>query len=136
PYLRDHQVDGECVLPATAHIELTWAAACEQFGQASGFLENLNFDAPLILSDNSHKSPLEIRLEIVSSEGDYRICSRPADAARDVPWSRHSSGRINTTHDAFEKSDLALADLQAQFTDEDRLAVERFYELRRAIGLD
>src|SRR5207244_1495021 len=101
PYLRDHQVDGEMVFPATAHLELAWAVASEQFRHESFFLENLQFDLPLILPDNS-RHPLDARLEIVSGEGDYRICSRAADASSDTPWTKHSSGRINTTHDRFE----------------------------------
>ncbi len=80
PYLRDHQVDGEIVFPATGHLELAWAVASEQFRHESFFLENLHFDSPLILPDNS-RHPLDVRLEIVSGEGDYRICSRPADAS-------------------------------------------------------
>src|ERR1019366_1400224 len=107
PYLRDHQVDGEIVFPATGHLELAWAVASEQFRHEAYFLENLRFDSPLILPDNS-RHPLDVRLEIGSGEGDYRICSRPADAARDVPWSKHSSGRINTAHDRFEKSAVSL----------------------------
>ncbi len=90
PYLRDHQVDGEIVFPATGHMELAWAVASEQFRHESFFLENLHFDSPLILPDNS-RHPLDVRLEIVSGEGDYRICSRPADADTDSPWSKHSS---------------------------------------------
>ena len=135
PYLRDHQVDGEIVFPATGHLELAWAVASEQFRHESFFLENLHFDSPLILPDNS-RHPLEVRLEIVSGEGDYRLCSRPADATVESPWSKHSSGRINTSHDRFEKSLASLADLRGQFLDDDALPVESFYETIRAAGLD
>ena len=65
PYLRDHQVDGEIVFPATGHLELAWAVAGEQFRHESFFLENLHFDSPLILPDNSRHPP-DVRLEIVS----------------------------------------------------------------------
>ena len=133
-YLRDHQVDGEIVFPATGHLELAWAVASEQFRHESFFLENLHFDSPLILPDNS-RHPLEVRLEIVSGEGDYRLCSRPADAPSETPWSKHSSGRINTVHDRFEKSTVSLADLQAQFRDAEPQSAEQFYENLRAAGL-
>ncbi len=135
PYLRDHQVDGEIVFPATGHLELAWAVAGEQFRHEAFFLENLHFDSPLILPDNS-RHPLDVRLEIGSGEGDYRICSRAADAPRDAAWSRHSSGRINTTHDRFEKSTTSLADLQQQFLNAEVLPVEAFYETLRKAGLD
>jgi NADPH:quinone reductase-like Zn-dependent oxidoreductase/surfactin synthase thioesterase subunit/NADP-dependent 3-hydroxy acid dehydrogenase YdfG len=135
PCLRDHQVDGEIVFPATGHLGLAWAVAGEQFPHEAFFLEDLRFDSPLIFSDKSGHPP-DVRLEIVSGEGDYRVCSRPADAARDVPWTRHSSGRINATHDRFEKADASLADLRERFLDGDEQPVEAFYEARRRAGLD
>ncbi len=135
PYLRDHQVDGEFVFPATGHIELAWAVASEQFRSEAFFLEALQFDSALIIPDNS-RHPLDVRLEIVSGEGDYRICSRQAGATSDVPWSRHSSGRINTTHDRFEKSSASLALLRGRFVETDSLSVETFYQIIRTAGLD
>ena len=135
PYLHDHQVDGEIVFPATGHLELAWAVAGEQFRHESFFLENLHFDLPLILPESS-RHPLEVRLEIVSGEGDYRICSRPADATAELPWSKHSSGRINTAHDRFEPSTESLSDVRQQFLDDDVQSVDAFYETIRAAGLD
>ncbi len=135
PYLRDHQVDGEIVFPASGHLELAWAVAGEQFRHEAFFLENLHFDLPLILPETS-RHPLDVRLEIVSGEGDYRICSRQADAAAETPWSKHSSGRINTLHDRFEKSAVSLADVRGKFCDEDAMDVDTFYATIRAAGLN
>ena len=135
PYLRDHRVDGEVVFPASGHLELAWAVAGEQFRHEPFFLEHLHFDLPLILPENS-RYPLDVRLEIVSGEGDYRICSRPADAAADTPWARHSSGRINTLHDRFDSPRVSLDDLRRRFDDRDSLPVEPFYDTIRAAGLD
>jgi acyl transferase domain-containing protein/surfactin synthase thioesterase subunit/NAD(P)-dependent dehydrogenase (short-subunit alcohol dehydrogenase family) len=135
PYLRDHQVDGEIVFPAAGHLELAWAVASEQFRHEAFFLENLHFDSPLILPENS-RHPLDVRLEIVSGEGDYRICSRQADASAETPWSKHSSGRINTLHDGFEKSSASLADLRRKFDDADAISIESFYQTIHAAGLD
>lgn len=134
PYLRDHQVDGEIVFPGTGHLEFAWAVANEQFRHESFFLENLHFDSPLILPDNS-RHPLEVRLEIVSVEGDYRICSRAADAPSDSPWSKHSSGRINTAQDRFEKSTASLNELREQFRETEPQSVEQFYENLHNAGL-
>ncbi len=134
PYLRDHQVDGEIVFPASGHIELAWAVASEQFRHEPFFLENLHFDSPLILPENS-RHPLDVRLEIVSGEGDYRICSRPADAPADTPWSKHSSGQINTSHDRFEQSTVSLYKLQERCRDELPQLVHQFYGTLRTAGL-
>jgi acyl transferase domain-containing protein/surfactin synthase thioesterase subunit len=134
PYLRDHQVDGEIVFPATGHLELAWAVASEQFRHESFFLENLHFDLPLIIPDSS-RHPLDVHLEIVSGEGDYRICSRPADATAETRWTKHSSGRINKAHDRFEKSNLAFDEVKQRFQEEEQLSVETFYETLDMAGM-
>ena len=134
PYLRDHLVDGEIVVPATGHIELAWAVASEQFRHESFFLENLRFDSPLIIPENS-RYPLDVRLEIVSGEGDYRICSRSVDESNESAWTKHSSGCINTVHDRFEKSTASLDELRQHFGDGDEMSVEGFYETIGVAGL-
>ncbi|MCB9875151.1 MAG: SDR family NAD(P)-dependent oxidoreductase [Planctomycetaceae bacterium] len=136
PYLNDHQVDGEIVFPATGHVELAWAAAGEQFRHENLFLENLHFESPLILPDKN-RHPLEVRMEVVSGEGDYRICSRPVgEEGRDSTWSKHSTGRINRAHDRFEKSTVSLVEVRGQFHEDDELSVETFYETVSAAGLE
>lgn len=134
PYLRVHRVDDEIVFPATGHIELAWAVASAQFPQDSFFLEELQFNSALILPENAHH-PLDVRLEVVSERGDYRVCSRPADATNDTPWSEHSSGRINTTHDHFEPSLISLDEIRQHFGDHDAMPVDRFYETIATAGL-
>lgn len=134
PWFRDHEVDGEIVFPATGHIELAWAAASEQYRHETFFLENLHFDSPLILPDAS-RHPLDTRLEIVSAEGDYRICSRSVDESSEARWSQHSSGRVNTAHDRFEKSKVSLADVRWLRDENNELEVESFYDTIRAAGL-
>ncbi len=135
PYLRDHQVDGEIVFPATGHIELAWAVASEQFLQGSFFLENLRFDSPLIVPDNS-RHPLDVRLEIVSSEGSYRICSRPAnESSSEGTWTKHSSGKINAAHDRFERSTMSLDEITQRFQGEEPTSIDQFYENLYAAGL-
>lgn len=134
PYLHDHRVDGEIVFPATGHMELAWAAASEQFRTDSYFLENLQFDLPLILPNKS-RHPLNVRLEITSDEGDYRICSRPTEDAEETHWTRHSSGRINRTLDQFEQSSVTLDELKQRFRVADVLPVDSFYETISGMGL-
>lgn len=135
PFLRDHRVDSAIVFPATGHIELAWAVAAEQVRHDSWFLEDLNFDTALILPEDADH-PLQARLEIVSSEGDYRICTRPAEAKAETPWTRHSSGRINSTHDRFPRTMETLDAVRRRFRESDSLPVEAFYETIHKAGLD
>lgn len=135
PYLRDHEVDGEIVFPATGHLELTWAVASEQFKHEPFFLENLQFSLPLIIQENS-RYPLQVRLEIVSVEGEYRICSCYADDEdAENYWTRHSSGRINRSHDNFPASTISFKDVQDRLKDADEYSVEQFYEYLDVAGL-
>ncbi|HQX50148.1 MAG TPA: SDR family NAD(P)-dependent oxidoreductase, partial [Planctomycetaceae bacterium] len=135
PYLRDHQVDGEIVFPATGHLELAWAVASQQFRHESFFLENLHFDSPLILPEDSRHG-LEVRMEIVSGEGDYKICSRSVDRDGDASWSKHSSGRINTVHDRFEAANESLSNIREQFSTEHEIDVDSYYETIASGGLE
>lgn len=134
PYLRDHQVDGEIVFPAAGHIELAWAAASEQYPHESFFLEDLHFDLPLILPEGNHQ-PLDVRLEIVSDEGDYKICSRPTSSDGATHWTRHSLGRINKLLQAAEPASVSLTELKSRFEGADEVAIAEFYDTIQAAGL-
>ena len=81
--------------PGTSSWRGRWPANNSVMSRSSW--RTCNSIPPLILPDNS-RHPLQVRLEIVSAEGDYRICSRPVDGdgAGEIPWTKHSSGRINT----------------------------------------
>ena len=75
PYLRDHQVDGEIIFPATGYLQLAWAVAQEQMNHQEFFLEDLHFDAPLIFKQKSQYPP-NIRLEICSEEGEFKSIAK------------------------------------------------------------
>ncbi len=135
PFVKDHQVDGECVFPGTGHLETAWAVGREAFPGSEISLSDVRFDAALILPEET-ASPLDIRLEIASNEGDYRICSRPQDADRETPWTRHSSGRINFLPGPIPAWEGDGAGVAAQFEAVAETNVEAFYSTIRQAGLD
>ncbi len=135
PFVKDHQVDGECVFPGTGHLETAWAVGREAFPASEISLGDLRFDAALILPEET-AAPLEIRLEITSNEGDYRICSRPPEADSDTPWTRHSSGRINFLPGPVPAWEEKLATVAARFEGAAETNVEAFYATIRQAGLD
>jgi acyl transferase domain-containing protein/NADPH:quinone reductase-like Zn-dependent oxidoreductase/surfactin synthase thioesterase subunit len=135
PFVKDHQVDGECVFPGTGHLETAWAVGREAFPGSEISLSDVRFDAALILPEET-ATPLEIRLEIASNEGDYRICSRPQEADSETPWTRHSSGRINFLPGPVPACADGLADVEARFNGAAEADVEAFYATIRQAGLD
>lgn len=135
PFLKDHQVDGEVVFPATGHLETAHAVGREAFPSSDVTLRDVCFDSALILPDEN-RLPLDVRLEITSNEGDYRICSRPLDAGDEVPWTKHSSGRIDFLPGPSRESERDLAAISRRFEERDGVDVGVFYDTIREAGLD
>ncbi len=52
PYLADHRVRGEQVLPAAAYLEMALSAAMEVYGTDQIFLEECQFERMLVLPEN------------------------------------------------------------------------------------
>lgn len=135
PFLKDHQVDGECVFPGTGHLETAYAVATESYPGKSVCLRDVRFESALILPEDG-RLPLEVRLEINSNEGDYHLCSRAVDAADDVPWAKHSFGRINFLPELERDAGVSLGDVAGRFENTAGVDVRGFYETIRKAGLN
>nr|WP_063817817.1 type I polyketide synthase [Herbidospora sakaeratensis] len=91
PWLTDHAVDGEAILPGTAFLEFALAAAaaadCEE-------VEELTIEAPLPL-----RGAWSVEVQVAVAGADERgrrgftIHARPAGDAGN-PWTRHASGTL------------------------------------------
>ncbi|MFL5910810.1 MAG: SDR family NAD(P)-dependent oxidoreductase, partial [Gaiellaceae bacterium] len=96
PWLGDHVVSGEVLLPATAFVELALAAA-QRVG--AGSLEDLTLVAPLVLREDD-----AVQLQLTLSEPDedgkrpIEIYSRPQagpdDESTREDWTLHASGLL------------------------------------------
>ncbi|GAB4585383.1 SDR family NAD(P)-dependent oxidoreductase [Nocardia sp. IFM 10818] len=91
PWLADHTVHGEVLLPGTAFVEFALQA-----GQHLNHphLSELTLGAPLVLPRNA-----EVQVQILVDEPDdtgrtVTVFSRAADAAPDEPWTKHAEGRL------------------------------------------
>ncbi|UUO06408.1 aminotransferase class I/II-fold pyridoxal phosphate-dependent enzyme [Blastopirellula sp. J2-11] len=129
-YLRDHQLFGQPVFPATGYIEIAMAAGREHFAAANVAIEGLNIHQPLLL-DESLRS-----LQTLVSPGDavcdFRILSCETSGESDSVWKLHASGKIALTDAA--PVELKLQDVYYKM--EGEVDVEPFYAACRASGLD
>jgi acyl transferase domain-containing protein len=89
PWLADHVVSGQVLLPGTAFAELALRAAAET--GAAG-LDELTIAAPLVLPE---RGDVHLRVEVGAPDGDglrtLTVHSRPGDAPADA-WTRHATG--------------------------------------------
>jgi acyl transferase domain-containing protein/thioesterase domain-containing protein len=110
PWLADHTILGDVVLPAAAYVELALAAAA---AVGAGAIEELELDAPLVLPDSK---AVQLRVSVGEPRADGRrgisIHSRgeaERGASQAEPWNRHAHGDLAA--DAAEPSaaDTAFA---------------------------
>jgi polyketide synthase 12 len=113
PYIEDHKVDGTVIYPGTGHLEVAFAAAKSSFGESFGFLEDIHFESALFLPDEGES--MDIRLEVASDEGSYRIFSK--GEGDDTPWTMHSRGVMNHLGDSFISSSVNLPEIQERLTE-------------------
>ncbi|MCC9607070.1 aminotransferase class I/II-fold pyridoxal phosphate-dependent enzyme [Blastopirellula sp. JC732] len=129
-YLRDHQLFGQPVFPATGYIEIALAAGREHFAATNVAVEGLNIHQPLVLDDALRS--VQTLLTPGDSVCDFRILSREASGETDAVWKLHASGKVALTDAAPEE--LKLQDVY--FKMEGEIEVEPFYAACRASGLD
>ncbi|HZN19902.1 MAG TPA: acyltransferase domain-containing protein, partial [Micromonosporaceae bacterium] len=97
PWLADHVVAGQVLLPGTAFVELAIRAGDEA---GCGHLEELTLQAPLALPEHGG---VQVQVSVGEPDGSGRravaLHSRPEDADPESPWTQHASGTLTPTGD-------------------------------------
>ncbi|MEU3778553.1 SDR family NAD(P)-dependent oxidoreductase, partial [Streptomyces sp. NPDC032472] len=94
PWLADHAVGGQVLLPGTAFVELALHAGDRS---GCGVLDELTLEAPLFLPE---QGSVQLQVSVKAPEADGRravtVLSRPhrgpGTSGVDAPWTRHASG--------------------------------------------
>ncbi|MFJ3309527.1 SDR family NAD(P)-dependent oxidoreductase [Streptomyces sp. NPDC086549] len=92
PWLADHVVAGNVIVPATVFVEMAVRAGDEV---GCGAVDDLVMLSPLALPDSTG-----VRVQVVVGAQDdsgrrpVDIYSRPEESAEDVPWMRNVSGQL------------------------------------------
>ena len=95
PYLADHKVRGQVIMPAAAYVEMALSAAAEIAGAQAQVIEDLTFASPLALAD---ERPITIQTTITGNPSDalhVRCASRqPDEQGGQAGWLTHAHGTI------------------------------------------
>lgn len=90
PWLADHVVEGGILLPATAFLELAFAAG-DRVG--AGRVDELTLEAPLVLPE---RDPVHLQVRVAGPDGvgarSLTIHSRWGTGNSTQPWTRHATG--------------------------------------------
>jgi acyl transferase domain-containing protein len=128
PYLADHRIQGNVLLPGAAYAEIALAAAHEVFSDGEYTLEGLTFKKALFLPDTSDPkvqtvlNPQEATVEVYSYT--------PTGEAR---WTLHATARLRR-HQPSKL--LRYEELKASFAEHctGRMSRSEFYQQTQAMG--
>ena len=110
-WLDEHRVQGATVLPATAHLEMARCAAEEAFGPGLFELEEVSFEAPLVLPADGGACRVQLVLTSNgSADARFGVYSRAlGGGVEGGSWTLHSSGRIHSVDGVEAPPPLDLA---------------------------
>src|SRR6185369_6119232 len=111
PYLADHCVQGEIVVPAAAYLETGLAAAIDVFGGKPYTLEALQFERMLSLSaDSAYTFQVALTTDADRERASFQVAS-----LQSAGWIRHASGTVFASDPTAEPTAaLPLDDLRAR----------------------
>ncbi|WP_438860656.1 SDR family NAD(P)-dependent oxidoreductase, partial [Amycolatopsis solani] len=121
PWLADHRVGGEILVPGTAFVELAIRAG-DQVGRRT--LDELTLETPLVLPAAGG-----VHLQVsVTDGGDLTIHSRPDEF---TPWTRHATGFLSESALSRESAGSEWPPAGAE-----RVELDGFYPAMAATGVD
>ena len=115
PWLRDHQVQGTVIVPATAYMEIAMASAREIFGNAPLSVRQIENLKPMILYDDDVQLLQTILVAEADSVARLAIHSCPKDGhgqpVTPVEWTAHVTATISLIHSAPPGNGLATVNV-------------------------
>ncbi len=108
-YLNDHRVQEAVVYPGAAYVEMALAAAGEAFGQGPCFMEEIEFQKPLLLTESD---PPTLQLYFDPSETSFSIYSCVKDAEQS--WVRHVTGKLTRNQNGSVPKPVVLSEIRSR----------------------
>jgi acyl transferase domain-containing protein/acyl carrier protein len=100
PFLKDHRVHGEIVVPATAYLEMALEAAREALGEPASFaLADVQFEKAMVLSETETRLVQVVLTRQLPTSFAWQVFGEtPAGNIEGGPvFSRHASGLIRVS---------------------------------------
>jgi acyl transferase domain-containing protein/aryl carrier-like protein len=91
PYLVDHRIQENILLPGAAFVEMALAAAHEVFGEGNYLIEELTFHKALFVIE---ASDLRVRTMVNEQDASVEISSYTPTASEEMRWTLHASARL------------------------------------------
>jgi acyl transferase domain-containing protein/Zn-dependent alcohol dehydrogenase/acyl carrier protein len=140
PFLNDHRVHGEIVVPATGYLEMALEAARESLGDEASFtLENVRFERALVLSEGEARQTQVVLTRQVPTRFEWQVFAETPGLTieGDPNFSLCARGQIRVSaseavHDP--PSDDSLAAIHARCSTETSGA--EHYRLMATVHLD
>ncbi|MFF4214143.1 type I polyketide synthase [Streptomyces sp. NPDC001796] len=127
PYLADHRIQGNTVLPGAAFIELAMAAAQEVYGEGCYTLENLELRRALVLPGTADP---RLRTTLYQESGRIEVAGFAASPGGDRTWTLHVTAQLGLRPPARTERDLD----GARATCEQHFSHDEFYGLVQQMG--
>ncbi|WP_269749936.1 type I polyketide synthase [Polyangium fumosum] len=132
PYLSDHRIFEQAVVPGTAFLELAHAAAAARGGPGQHRVKEMVLQTPMVLPEAGER-----RVQVVLSDGPeglgVAIYSQPGAALAGDPWTEHVTGRVQPCLEEAEPPAIDLAAARARCRE--KQATEQLYAKWREAGL-
>ena len=132
PFLDDHQLHGNVVVPGAFHAAAVLAAAEQALAAEHWQLVDAFFPEPCVLAAGEERRA-HVVLESADAAGaKARVYSAPADGATGEGWRQHFDGRLSRADLAPRSASAALAAVRQRCVEEQ--SGEAFYEAMRRRG--
>ncbi|ADO72607.1 type I polyketide synthase [Stigmatella aurantiaca] len=135
PFLRDHGVYGQIVMPGAAYVEMGLAAGAALFGEASSTVDALAFSQALFLPEEGDRRVHLLYTPEGERSGRFEIFSQDeeaGDGGAEPSWTLHAHGKLASAA-SVPGERLDLQGLRAEFVQE--VPVEAYYEKLGQAGL-
>ena len=137
PFIKDHQAFGMAVFPASAYLEMVWAAAQEAFGPRIPTIEDMNIRQAFVLREDEVRN-VQVALALESPQSaSFQIASYfKSESEGQANWKVHAAGTIRIEEEAGERAarkGLSLKEAQSWCRQE--IPVEAFYQKVQELGL-
>ncbi|MGF7179797.1 SDR family NAD(P)-dependent oxidoreductase [Tunturiibacter psychrotolerans] len=136
PWLKDHQVFGATVFPATAFLEMILAAATEALGSYAFTIRDMDIREAMVIEDEMIR---KVQISIKSEDGE-KASFQLASVAIGEPgagskWKVHAAGRLHIEAHAKQErgSTESLNDVRSRCSKE--IPIETYHGQFQALGM-